>query len=294
MAALTQDNISAPPQIVLTTDAGDAIDVAFDQAERAPSLSTRITDMIHEAFPEAEVQNHNPNEQRSTTASTPPETHASFADPSSSNSASISTGNISQNNSEPDIQHVISETAFEEVGNSSDEPPPPYHLQALDSQDRIISRVVIETIFPPDPLWSPSRDGRPTRRPHNRFSHIVILWPSVTLSQFKDMLMTGVRHRISVSRRFRLRSAEVMKTWLYIESSKIERTFLGFKRRKSKMVDVDESNWPIIVAALRDKTLVGELKMMFWREVPLTEAERQRQQVVAQMYRNTLRPYGIW
>ncbi|KAM3423531.1 hypothetical protein BST61_g959 [Cercospora zeina] len=292
MAAPIQRSVSAPPQTVPAPGSGGATTTQFNSAKRRPTLSPEITDMINDAFPEFEEQ-RDMNEQGSTPTLNSPGTQASFASPSCSSSASAS-NDSPQNNLEPDAQHIITPPGFEEIGHSRDEPPPPYRCLPHDSEDRIISRVLCEAILPPDPLWSPLRDGRPTTRPHKRFDHIVSLWPSTTLSQFKDALTHGVKHKISTIRKFRPRTAEVMKVWLYMEWSDTQRTFLGFKRHKLKRVNVDESNWPTIVAALRDKALDGQLKMMYWREVPLTQAERQKQQAVAQMYRNSLRPYGAW
>ncbi|KAF2213162.1 hypothetical protein CERZMDRAFT_96831 [Cercospora zeae-maydis SCOH1-5] len=292
MAPPIQRSASAPPQIILARDSGDAADIQISPAKHQPSLSLRTTDMINDAFPELEAQ-RDTNEEPNTTTSNSQEPQAAFASPSCSSSASTAR-DTSQNTFESDARHHTSPPEFEEIELSSDEPPPPYQCLQHDFEDRIISRVLVEAIFPPDPLWSPLRDGRPTTRPHKRFDHIVSLWPSTTLSEFKDVLMTGIKDRISASRTYRLRSAEVMQVWLYMEWGEIERSFLGFKCRKSKRVDVDESNWSTIVAALRGKTFNGVLKTMYWREVHLTEAERQKQQAVAQMYRNILRPYAAW
>lgn len=292
MAAVIQMSASAPPQLVLATESGHATDIELEQAELGPSLSPRITDMISDAFPGLEDQGRGVILRASTTSSSSPAIE-SLATSSSSHSL-LAASDPAQHALEFEAQYHISQADLENAESAETESPPPYHFQIQDSGDRIISRVAIEAIFPPDPLWSPLADGRPTRRPYKRFRYIASLWPTTTLSQFKDTLMAEVEHRMSASRRFRLQSAEVMRTWMYVESSDTKRTFLGFKRRKSKTIDVDESNWPTIVSALKDKSLVGELKMMYWREVPLTEAERQRQQVVAQMYRNTLRPYGVW
>ncbi|KAI5368302.1 hypothetical protein Slin14017_G033380 [Septoria linicola] len=176
--------------------------------------------------------------------------------------------------------------------------PPAYHfapgqVACHSSSSRIITRVLAERIIA-RPLWNTDRDGRPSGQLLQSLAVILSISPTYTFADFTALLLPKLQAKLLESRYFDPVEGEIIKAWTYIQWREPSKRFFGLRKGKLRSVDVNETNWPTVLVALRDRTLVGELRVTFWRELPLTEAERAKQLAVAQMYRATLRPYAAW
>lgn len=218
---------------------------------------------------------------------------SSHADARSDESSSTVSTNV-----ESSTDARSTDTTDPPIYNQRDSAPPAYHfapgqVACHSSSGRIITRVIAERIIA-RPLWNTDRDGRPSGQSLQSFAIILSISPTYTFADFTALLLPKLQAKLFESRKSELLHGEFMKAWTYVQWRESGKRFFGLRKGKLRSVDVNETNWPTILVALRDRTLVAELRVTFWSEVPLTEAEMARQLAVAQMYRATLRPYAAW
>jgi hypothetical protein len=261
-------------EVTQPADDGNAPDIIIDLApeEEPPtqqhgmsSLSDQSRDIIEqveEAFPAyearslelwsdtaAEGSNH-PAARRSSTTSTACTLQQALTVVEAPGTSET------RAHSEPDTRRHLHTVRFIPPTVDDAATPPPKSL---------IVRVRAERIHAPRD-WSAERDGKPTARPFESFSHYTTVSPSTGFAALKATLVKILTAHILRDRPGgHVPARETVKAFVYIEWAPLRRRLLRIFKGKKQNVYANEENWPSIVAALRSKSVAG-LKVLFWND----------------------------